>query len=84
MGWNQVSSDKTTLLNGSSYESDFYETPTIETLAEEGIAFPYGYVNGGNCAPTRAALLSGQYAARPYNNVFKIKPPIIFSEENAE
>ena len=29
MGWNQVSSDKTTLLNGSSYESDFYETPTI-------------------------------------------------------
>ena len=72
MGWNQVSSDKTTLLNGSSYESDFYETPTIETLAEEGIAFPYGYVNGGNCAPTRAALLSGQYAARPYNNVFTV------------
>ncbi len=72
MGWNQVSSDKTTLLNGSSYESDFYETPTIATLAEEGIAFPYGYVNGGNCAPTRAALLSGQYAARPYNNVFTV------------
>ncbi|GAA4901410.1 hypothetical protein GCM10023311_28890 [Flaviramulus aquimarinus] len=68
MGWSQVSTGLTNLNN----PSDFYETPTIETLASEGIAFPYGYVNGANCAPTRAALLSGQYAARPTNNVFNV------------
>ncbi len=68
MGWSQVSTGLTNLNN----PSDFFETPTLETLASEGIAFPYGYVNGSNCAPTRAALLSGQYAARPTNNIFAV------------
>ena len=68
MGWSQVSTGLTNLNN----PSDFYETPNIETLASEGIAFPYGYVNGGNCAPTRAAILSGQFGARPTNNVFNV------------
>ncbi|MFK2820989.1 sulfatase-like hydrolase/transferase [Flavobacteriaceae sp. LMIT009] len=68
MGWNQVSTPLTNLNN----PSDFYETPTLETLATQGIAFPHAYVNGANCAPTRAALLSGQYAARPHNNIFNV------------
>ncbi|GAA3612950.1 sulfatase-like hydrolase/transferase [Flavivirga amylovorans] len=68
MGWSQVSTGLTNLNN----PSDFYETPTLETLASQGIAFPYAYVNGANCAPTRAALLSGQYAARPTNNIFNV------------
>ncbi len=68
MGWSQVSTGLTNLNN----PSDFYETPTLETLASEGIAFPYGYVNGSNCAPTRAAILSGQYASRPTNNIFAV------------
>ena len=68
MGWSQVSTGLTNLNN----QSDFYETPNLETLASQGIAFPHGYVNGANCAPTRAALLSGQYAARPTNNIFAV------------
>ena len=68
MGWSQTSTGLTNLNN----QSDFYETPMLATLASEGIAFPHGYVNGGNCAPTRAAILSGQYAARPTNNVFNV------------
>ncbi|GAA4901416.1 hypothetical protein GCM10023311_28900 [Flaviramulus aquimarinus] len=72
MGWNQVSSNVTTNVDANNYGSDFYETPIIDQLASEGIAFPYAYVNGANCAPTRAALLSGQYAARPHNNVFTV------------
>ena len=72
MGWNQVSSDKTTSINGTSYPSDFFETPNIDNLASEGIAFPNAYVNGANCAPTRAAILSGQYAARDHNNIFTV------------
>ncbi|MFK2820988.1 sulfatase-like hydrolase/transferase [Flavobacteriaceae sp. LMIT009] len=72
MGWNQVSSTSTTFVNGAAHPSDFYETPVLDQLASEGIAFPNGYVNGANCAPTRAALLSGQYAARPHNNIFTV------------
>ncbi len=68
MGWSQVSTGLTNLNN----PSDFYETPTLETLATEGIAFPYAYVNGANCAPTRAAILSGQYASRPHNNIWAV------------
>ncbi|OEJ98687.1 hypothetical protein A8C32_05680 [Flavivirga aquatica] len=68
MGWSQVSTGLTNLNN----PSDFYETPTLETLATEGIAFPHAYVNGANCAPTRSAILSGQYAARPTNNIFAV------------
>ncbi|OEJ98686.1 hypothetical protein A8C32_05670 [Flavivirga aquatica] len=68
MGWSQVSTGLTNLNN----PSDFYETPTLETLATEGIAFPHAYVNGANCAPTRAAILSGQYASRPTNNIFAV------------
>ncbi len=68
MGWSQTSSNETSFNN----PSDFYETPVIETLASEGIAFPNSYVNGANCAPTRAAILSGQWASRPDNNVFAV------------
>ncbi|WP_103865631.1 sulfatase-like hydrolase/transferase [Aquimarina sp. I32.4] len=68
MGWSQVSTGATNLNN----PSDFYETPAIDSLASQGIAFPQAYVNGANCAPTRAAILSGQYASRPDNNVFAV------------
>lgn len=39
----------------------FYETPTISRLAEQGMKFTNAYTNAANCAPTRAALMSGQY-----------------------
>ncbi|WP_034229016.1 sulfatase-like hydrolase/transferase [Aquimarina pacifica] len=68
MGWSQTSSVDTSMNN----PSDFYETPNIDLLANEGIAFPNSYVNGANCAPTRAAILSGQWASRPTNNVFAV------------
>lgn len=48
----------------SSYGSRYYETPNIDRLAAEGLKFTHGYSNGANCQPTRAALMSGQYAAR--------------------
>lgn len=43
--------------------SAYYETPHIDRLAAGGIRFT-NYHNCQNCQPTRAALLSGQYAAR--------------------
>ncbi len=44
--------------------SDWYETPRLEQLAAEGLRFTDAYSSGPNCAPTRAALLSGQWGAR--------------------
>ena len=44
--------------------SDFMETPNIDQLAKEGMVFTHGYAAAGNCAPSRACLLSGNYAPR--------------------
>jgi arylsulfatase A-like enzyme len=46
------------------YGSKYYETPNIDRLAVRGIRFTSGYTCGPNCAPTRAALMSGQYGPR--------------------
>ena len=46
------------------YGSKYYETPNIDRLAANGIRFTSGYTCGPNCAPTRAALMSGQYGPR--------------------
>ena len=43
--------------------SEYYETPSIDRLAGEGLRFDAFYVCQ-NCAPTRAAIMSGQYAPR--------------------
>lgn len=44
--------------------SDFYETPNIDRLAKAGMIFTQAYAGAGNCAPSRAVLLSGQYGPR--------------------
>jgi arylsulfatase A-like enzyme len=41
----------------------FYETPNIDKLAARGLRLTSFY-HSQNCAPTRAALMSGQYAPR--------------------
>jgi arylsulfatase A-like enzyme len=47
-----------------SYGSQYYETPQIDRLAGQGMRFTSGYACSANCAPTRAALMSGQYNPR--------------------
>jgi arylsulfatase A-like enzyme len=54
LGWKDVG------YNGS----DFHETPHIDRLAREGMVFHHGYAGAGNCAPSRACLLSGTYTPR--------------------
>ncbi len=44
--------------------TDFYETPRIDRLAQEGMVFSAGYSAAGNCQPSRACLMSGQYTPR--------------------
>ncbi len=43
--------------------SRYYETPNIDRLASQGMRLT-SYHNCQNCTPTRAALMSGQYAPR--------------------
>jgi arylsulfatase A-like enzyme len=63
MGWRDWSG------NGS----DYLATPNIDKIGEEGLVFDQGYVNAANCAPSRCAILSGQYPPRnDFYNVFTI------------
>jgi arylsulfatase A-like enzyme len=40
--------------------SKYYETPTIDKLAGEGMIFTNAYASAANCAPSRACMLTGQ------------------------
>ncbi len=53
LGWTDLA------VQGSKY----YETPNIDRLASQGMRLT-SYHNCQNCAPTRAALMSGQYGPR--------------------
>jgi arylsulfatase A-like enzyme len=44
--------------------SDFYETPHLDALAKQSMVFSAGYAAAGNCTPSRACLLSGNYTPR--------------------
>lgn len=63
LGWNGISSARATL----GYASKFHETPNIDRLADQGMSFTAAYVQQ-DCAPTRASLITGQYA--PRNGVY--------------
>jgi arylsulfatase A-like enzyme len=45
------------------FGSKYYETPNIDKLASQGMKLT-SHHHCQNCQPTRAALMSGQYAAR--------------------
>lgn len=50
--------------------SEYYETPHLDALARDGVRFTSAYTNAPNCAPTRAALMSGrQYPNNPIYTV---------------
>lgn len=44
--------------------SKAFETPRIDALAQKGMVFSNAYASAGNCAPSRAGLMSGRYGPR--------------------
>jgi len=53
--------------------STYYDTPSMDRLAKESIRFNHAYSSAPNCAPTRATLMSGQYA--PRTGVYTVGEP---------
>jgi len=51
MGWQDL----------SCTGSDFYETPHIDSLRNQGMMFTQGYAACPVCSPTRASVMSGKY-----------------------
>jgi arylsulfatase A len=46
------------------YGAEFYETPNIDRLADQGMRFTNGYAACTVCSPSRAAIMTGRYPAR--------------------
>jgi arylsulfatase A-like enzyme len=46
------------------YGSQYYETPNLVRLAEQGMVFTDAYAANPLCSPTRASILTGKYPAR--------------------
>ncbi|KAA5824866.1 sulfatase [Algibacter amylolyticus] len=44
--------------------SSYYETPNIDAIANSGMVFTNGYAGSQVCSPSRATLMTGQFAAR--------------------
>ena len=82
LGWNQISAKQVTM---GTHTGSFI-TPHIERIANRGLSFTHAYTQP-NCAPSRAAMLSGQYPARAHNGVYVVgnlnrnKKPGITKEE---
>ena len=41
--------------------STFYESPHIDSIAEDGMRFTRGYANCSVCSPSRASIMTGKY-----------------------
>ncbi|MBT4758039.1 MAG: sulfatase-like hydrolase/transferase, partial [Opitutae bacterium] len=67
LGWNQISAGQGTM----DTHSGVFQTPHLEALASRGLSFNQAYMQP-NCAPSRAAILSGQYPARVNNDVYVV------------
>lgn len=46
------------------YGSEYYQTPNIDRMAQEGMKFTSAYAGSTISSPTRASILTGKYAAR--------------------
>ncbi|QGJ69337.1 Arylsulfatase A [Planctomycetales bacterium 10988] len=68
LGWNHLSATK----GAMKTQPAIYQTPNLEKLARGGLSFTHAYAQP-NCAPTRAAMLSGQYPARIHNDVYVVR-----------
>jgi arylsulfatase A-like enzyme len=65
------------------YGSAYSQTPNIDQLAAQGTRFTQFYTGAPICSPSRAALLTGQYAARSGINSFLDNTTSNLARDNA-
>jgi arylsulfatase A-like enzyme len=51
--------------------SEYYETPNLDKLANNGMYFTNAYASASNCAPSRACMMSGQWT--PRHGIYTVK-----------
>ncbi|MCP4314397.1 MAG: sulfatase-like hydrolase/transferase [Bacteroidetes bacterium] len=51
-------------MDSETYGSEYYNTPNLTRLANEGMLFTNGYAASPLCSPTRASIMAGQHPAR--------------------
>lgn len=54
LGWTDV----------ACFGSDFYQTPNVDNLANDGVKFTSSYSSCTVCSPSRASVMTGKYPAR--------------------
>ena len=61
----------------------FLETPNMDKMAREGVHFNNAYVTTSLCSPSRASILSGQYAHSHgvVDNYNAVNPSLTFFPE---
>ena len=64
------------------YGNSIVETPNIDKLYTSGMHFTNGYANDPTCAPSRAAILTGQYA--PRTNIYRVVDRFKMGEKGAQ
>lgn len=68
MGFNDIS------YYGGGASGTTMQTPNIDALAHEGVAFLNGYAGNAVCAPSRAMIMTGRYSTR-FGFEFTPTPP---------
>lgn len=69
-GWSSTSIGMDDRIPAS--KSDFFETPSIDRLAREGMRFTRAYAPAAICSPTRRSILFGQTPARLGDKTFPV------------
>jgi arylsulfatase A-like enzyme len=94
LGWNDLT------FGGGGVAEGAVPTPSIDSIAHDGVEFTHGYSGNATCAPSRAAIMTGRYPTRfgfeftpapkafmrliAYMNRDQLRPPIYFDDREKD
>jgi arylsulfatase A-like enzyme len=94
LGWNDLT------FGGGGVAGGAVPTPSIDSIAHDGVEFTHGYAGNATCAPSRAAIMTGRYPTRfgfeftpapkafmrliEYMNRGALRPPVYFEEREKD